>query len=160
MNNVKKIFCIALLLIPFIANALTKEVPFTLDYRDRMIRTEQKLESIDTKLDTKFDSLRVEMNARFVGVDKQFVSVNQQFEAVDKRFDAMDKRFDQLFNFLWAIIGIFTTMVVSVIGFAFWDRKLSLAPMKNENAKMLNVLREYAEHQPKLREILRNAGLL
>jgi len=47
-----------------------------------------------------------------------------------------------------------------VFGFAFWDRKLSLAPMKNENAKTLNALRDFAEHQPKLREILKNAGLL
>jgi hypothetical protein len=51
-------------------------------------------------------------------------------------------------------------MMVSVFGFAFWDRKLSLAPMKKENAKTLSALRDYAEHQPKLREILKNAGLL
>lgn len=59
--------------------AETKEIPFTFDDRDGIIRTEQKV-------------------------------------------DAMDKRFDQLFNFLWAITGIFTAMVVSVFGFAFWDR--------------------------------------
>jgi hypothetical protein len=29
-----------------------------------------------------------------------------------------------------AMIGIFTTMMVSIFGFAFWDRKLSLAPVK------------------------------
>jgi hypothetical protein len=32
--------------------------------------------------------------------------------------------------------------------------------MKKENKKMLMALRDYAEHQPKLKEILRNAGLL
>jgi hypothetical protein len=32
--------------------------------------------------------------------------------------------------------------------------------MKRENLKTLNALREYAEQQPKLREILKNAGLL
>jgi hypothetical protein len=51
-------------------------------------------------------------------------------------------------------------MTVSVFGFAFWDRKLSLAPMKRDNLQILNALREYAEHQPKLREILKNAGLM
>jgi len=45
--------------------------------------------------------------------------------------------------------------MVSVFGFAFWDRKLSLAPMKAENLKTLNALREFAGHQPKLREILK-----
>ncbi len=109
-----------------------KEIPFTLDDRDRIIRTEQKVEALDAKIDSKVDGLRSEMNARF----------------------------DQLFNFLWAIIGIFTTMMVSVFGFAFWDRKLSLAPVKRENIKTLNALRDFAEHQPKLREILKNAGLL
>jgi hypothetical protein len=105
-----------------------KEIPFTLDDRDRILRTEQKVESLQT-----------EMNARF---------------------ESIDKRFDQLFNFLYAIIGIFTVMTASVFGFAFWDRKTSLEPVKNDNLKTLNVLRELAESQPKLREILKNAGLL
>jgi uncharacterized membrane protein len=121
MKTIQKIILLFLLMLPFIGAAETKEIPFTLDDRDRIIRTEQKVESV-----------RAEMTARF----------------------------DQLFNFLWAIIGIFTTMMVSIFGFAFWDRKLSLAPVKTDNLKMLNALRDYAEHQPKLREILKNAGLL
>ncbi len=142
-----------MLLVPCLAFAGVKELPFTFEDRDRMIRTEQKVES-----------LRNEMTARFESVNKQFESVNKQFESVDKQFvglrSEINSRFDQLFNFLWAFLGIFTTMVVSIFGFAFWDRKLSLAPLKNENQKTLNALREFAEHQPKLREILRNAGLL
>ena len=139
MKNLKQRFFILVFLIPLLAQAVGQETPFTLDDRDRIIRTEQKVEALDAKigaLDVKIDSkvndLRSEMNARF----------------------------DQLFNFLWAIIGIFTTMMVSVFGFAFWDRKLSLAPMKREQERTLNSLRDYAEHQPKLREILKNAGLM
>ena len=136
MKTIKKITCFILLMLPLIIKAEVKEIPYTLDDRDRIIRTEQKVESLRTelniKIDAKFDGLRSEMNARF----------------------------DQLFNFLWAIIGIFTTMVVSIFGFAFWDRKLSLAPIKKENARTLNALRDFAESQPKLREILKNAGLL
>ena len=136
MKTLKQSLLILLFLLPSLLQAMEKEIPFTLDDRDRIIRTEQKVESLrtelNTKIDSKFDGLRSEMNARF----------------------------DQLFNFLWAIIGIFTTMMVSVFGFAFWDRKLSLAPVKAENLKTLNALREFAEHQPKLREILKNAGLM
>ncbi|MEI7982937.1 MAG: hypothetical protein WCI71_14895, partial [Bacteroidota bacterium] len=114
MKTIKKITCFILLMLPLIIKAEVKEIPYTLDDRDRIIRTEQKVESLRTelniKIDAKFDGLRSEMNARF----------------------------DQLFNFLWAIIGIFTTMVVSIFGFAFWDRKLSLAPIKKENARTLN----------------------
>lgn len=131
MKTNQKIILFFLLLMPVMGMAESKEIPFTLDDRDRIIRTEQQVEAI-----------------------------NKRFEAVDQRFDAMDKRFDQLFNFLWAIIGIFTTMMISVFGFAFWDRTLSLAPLKKENIRILNVLRDFAEHQPKLREILKNGGFL
>ena len=142
MKTIQKITLLILLLLPIIVRAEVKEVPFTLDDRDRIIRTEQKIEAVKT-----------EMNARFEGVDKRF-------ESVDKRFDNVDKRFDQLFNFLCAIIGIFTTTIISVFGFAFWDRKLSLAPLKREDEKLKSVLLEYSRFQPKLAEILRNAGML
>jgi hypothetical protein len=132
MKAIQKIIVFFLLIFPIISMAETKEIPFTLEDRDRIIRTEQKVEALNAKIDIKVDGLRSEMNARF----------------------------DQLFSFLWAIIGIFTTMMVSVFGFAFWDRKLSLAPMKRENLKTLNALRDFAEQQPKLREILKNAGLM
>ncbi len=128
MKATFKLFLFFLFLLPIFVKAEIKEIPFTLDDRDRILRTEQKVESLQT-----------EMNARF---------------------ESIDKRFDQLFNFLYAIIGIFTVMTASVFGFAFWDRKTSLEPVKNDNLKTLNVLRELAESQPKLREILKNAGLL
>jgi hypothetical protein len=124
MKTIQKIILFFLLSMPMIGVADTQEIPFTLDDRDRIIRTEQKV------------------------------------EAINQRFDAMDKRFDQLFNFLWAFIGIFTAMMASVFGFAFWDRKLSLTPIKKDNLKTLNALRDFAEHQPRLREILKNAGLM
>ncbi|MCX6306589.1 MAG: hypothetical protein NT040_16615 [Bacteroidetes bacterium] len=138
MKTILKILVFFLLVLPSFSMAETKEIPFTLEDRDRIIRTEQKVEAIN----------------------QRFESIDQRFESIDKRFEAMNKRFDQLFNFLWAIVGIFTSMMVSVFGFAFWDRKLSLAPMKRDNLKTLNALREFAEHQPKLREILKNAGLM
>jgi len=139
MKTLQKIICITLILPPLVICAQGKEIPFTLDDRDRIIRTEQKVEALDTKIDSKVDVLRIEMNARF---------------------EAVDQRFDQLFNFLWAIIGIFTAMMVSVFGFAFWDRKLSLAPMRREEEKVKSALREYAKLQPRLAEILKNVGLL
>ena len=150
MKKFTKIIGCFLLLVPNLLLAEVKEIPFTIEDRDRIIRTEQKVENLnnkidaiavrlDSKIDSKVDGLRAEMNARF---------------------EAVDKRFDQLFNFLWAIIGIFTTMMISVFGFAFWDRKLSLAPLKKQDERILSVLRDYAKQQPKLQEILKNAGLL
>ena len=135
MKTIYKISITFLFFLPLIIKGENKEIPFTLDDRDRIIKTEQKVESIKT-----------EMNVRF--------------ESVDKRFDAMDKRFDQLFNFLWAIVGIFTAMMISVFGFAFWDRKLSLVPLKKQDQKILSVLIDFSQTQPKLSEILKNAGFL
>jgi hypothetical protein len=117
MKTIHTIILFFLLAIPLIGKAETKEIAFSLDDRDRIVRTEQKVESID-------------------------------------------KRFDQLSNFLWAIIGIFTAMMISIFGFAFWDRKLSLAPLKKEDQRIVAVLVDFAKTQPKLTEILRNAGLL
>jgi len=128
MKTFKKIIGILVLLFPLLVKAEVKEIPFTLDDRDRIIRTEQKVESVKTEMTV--------------------------------RFEAVDKRFDQLFNFLWAIIGIFTTMMISVFGFAFWDRKLSLAPLKKEDQRIIAVLVDFAKTQPKLLESLKNAGLL
>ena len=108
-----RLFRIFVFLLPVLAKAEVKEIPFTLDDRDRIIGLEQQVIALDSKIDVKMDSLQSEMDARF----------------------------DQLFNFLWAIIGIFTTMMISVFGFAFWDRKLSLAPLKKQDitAKALSV---------------------
>ena len=139
MKTFQKLFWIVVLLLPVLVKAQVKEIPFTLDDRDRIIRVEQQIIALDAKIDSEIGGLRSEMNTRF---------------------EAMDNRFDQLFNFLWAIIGIFTTMMISVFGFAFWDRKLSLAPLKKQDQKILAVLVDYSITQPKLLEILKNAGLL
>jgi len=54
-------------------------------------------------------------------------TLNMFMKNTDKRFDDMrnymDKRFEQMFKFLWIIVGIFTTLTLSVIGFAYWDRR-------------------------------------
>ena len=114
MKSIRKIFCICILLLPLAMKAELKEIPFTIDDRDRIIRTEQKVEALDAKIDMKVDGMKSEMTSL-------------RTDMTTLRSD-VTARFDQLFNFLWAIIGIFTTMMVSVFGFAFWDRKLSLAP--------------------------------
>jgi hypothetical protein len=156
MKTLQKITVLFLLVLPHMVDAATNEVPYNMDDRDRIIRTEQKVESLKIEMTARFAAV----DQQFKSVDQQFKSVDQQFKSVDKRFDAMDKRFDQLFNFLWAIIGIFTAMMVSIFGFAFWDRKLSLAPLKKEDQRIIAVLVDFARTQPKLSEILKNAGLL
>jgi predicted PurR-regulated permease PerM len=110
MKIIKRIISFCILLLPLALRAELKEISFTIDYRDRIIRTEQKVEALDAKIEMKVTALDSKIDLK-----------------VDELRSEMNTRFNQLFNFLWAIISIFTTMMVSVFGFAFWDRKLSLA---------------------------------
>jgi hypothetical protein len=146
MKTIRTFSSFCIIILPIIMKAELKEIPFTIDDRDRIIRTEQKVEALDAKINLNADGMKMEISS----LRTDMTTLRSDVAA----------RFDQLFNFLWAIIGIFTTMMVSVFGFAFWDRRLSLAPIRRENERTLNVLREYAKHQPKLLELLKNAGLL
>ena len=47
-------------------------------------------------------------------VDKRFEEMRHD---MNKRFEQVDKRFEQMMNFLWMLVGIFTTMTMGTIGF-------------------------------------------
>lgn len=102
----------------------SKEVPFTLEDKERLIRIETKLQEMD----------------------KRFEQIDKRFEQIDKRIDQVDKLMDQLQIFLWILSGIFTSLVVAVIGFAFWDRRTMLREARREFA-------EYMEKESTLRRI-------
>jgi hypothetical protein len=92
---------------------------------------------------------------------------------MNKRFEQVDKRFEQLYTFLWIITGIFTTLTVSVIAFAWWDRRTIIKKAKEETfeemekeikpekfKKLLNTLRDKAKTDKELEAILKKYGLL
>ncbi|GAB6183726.1 hypothetical protein [Thermodesulfovibrio hydrogeniphilus] len=119
----------------------SKEVPFTLDDRDRLIRLEAKLYEID-----------------------------KRFEQIDKRFEQIDKRFDDLKTFLWIITGIFTTIMLGNIGFAYWDRRTIIRKAKEEAIEefeksgklkdLINALRELAKTNAEVAKVLKQFNLL
>ena len=51
---------------------------------------------------------------------------------IDKRFEAMDKRFEAIDRKIDLLAGIFTAIVVSVIGFAIWDRRTMIRPFETK----------------------------
>jgi nitrate reductase NapE component len=126
-----------------------QETGFTRDDRDRLIRLEATLQTFMEQTDQRFRELREDMN---------------------KRFEQVDKRFDQLTNFLWMLVGIFTTLTVAVIGFAYWDRRTIIRKAKEETIEaieqegrlvhLIQALRRLAEEDEKLAGILRSFGLL
>ncbi|MBP8177739.1 MAG: hypothetical protein KBG92_02045 [Spirochaetes bacterium] len=137
MNKVVFIFLIVLIFCNA-TTAFSKEVPFTLEDRDRIIRLEAKLDEID-----------------------------KRFEQMDKRFEQIDKRFEQVISFLWILTTIFIAITSATIGFAFWDRKTSLKPIEEKvtiNEKKLEhalaALRKLASVDKKVHAILKEFNLL
>ncbi len=116
----------------------SQEVPFTLEDRDRIMRTEEKVQS-----------LRNEMNTKF--------------EAMDTKFEAMDSKIETLY---WGF-GIMIALMLFLFGYIIWDRRTALNPIQNKTVNLeerLNKIefayREQAKNDQGFAEILRHAGLL
>jgi len=120
-------------------------VPYTLADRDRSVRTETKLETLESKMDIRFEA-----------VNEKFDSVNERFEAVNDKFD----------NQNW-ILGILLALNLFTLGYTIWDRRTALKPALDKaivaDAKSNNLiksLREYSKKHPDLAEILKSHGIL
>ena len=107
--------------------------------------------------------LLIELKVRIGEIDKRF-------EQIDKRFEQIDKRFEQMMDFLKILSAIFTTLVIAVIGFAYWDRRTIIKKAKEETIAeiekegrlrdLIMALRELAKRQPELAELLKQFRLL
>ncbi|HOM09854.1 MAG TPA: hypothetical protein PK348_07740 [Spirochaetota bacterium] len=127
-----------ILIIFFAGSTYAKDVPYTLDDRDRIIRVEVKINEMD-----------------------------KRFEQIDKRFEQIDKRFDQIITFLWILTAIFITITSATLGFAFWDRKTVLKPIEEKvisNEKKIDsalaAFRKLATVDKKVYAILKEFNLL
>jgi len=175
-------FALAFLIAPL--SVLGGEDGFTKEDRELLITLRVKLEEIDKRFEQvdkriedlrqdtnkRFAELREDMNKRFEQVDKRFEQVDKRFEQVDKRFEQVDKRFEQFLNFLWILTGIFTTIMVAVIGFAYWDRRTVIRKATDESVArieskgpvrdILNALRDLAKMNPDVMKVLKDHHLL
>jgi len=146
----------------------------------RLGETDKRFEQIDRRFE-QIDKRFEQIDKRFEQVDKRFEQIDKRFEQVDKRFEQMDlrlaelrqdmnARFEQLINFLYILAAIFTTLVVAVIGFAYWDRRTIIGEAKRQTMEemerkglaynILRVLQEYAEKDHDLKRILQTFKLL
>jgi prefoldin subunit 5 len=131
----------------------SKEVPFTLEDRDRLIQIETELKALSKSVDVRFD----EANRR----------VDTRFDETNKRIDEINRKIDMLFNFLWIISGVFTTITVATIGFAIWDRRTAIKPLDDRVRKIedkekvfIDALKKLAERDRELFELLKKYNLL
>ena len=109
-------------------------VPFTLEDRDRIIRTEQEIKS-----------LRNEMNIKF---ESQQLQINNLKESIG----------DIKVLLLWGF-GIMFSLFLFMFGYMIWDRRSALNPVRIKTETISNILRDFGRENAKFAEILRSYGL-
>ena len=82
----------------------------------------------------------------------------------------MNKRLDEMSHHLDVITGIFATLTIFVIGFAYWDRRTIISKAKEETIReiensgklrdLILALREKARTDRELERILKEHKLL
>jgi len=118
-----------------------QEVPYTLADRDWLIQVEANVNGMRNEM----NSLRSEMDAKI--------------ETLNQRFDNIEKRLDNLQTFLYWGFGLLFSFMVFLFGFIIWDRRTTLAPVKREQDKILEALRELSKKDSNIREALKKAAL-
>jgi prefoldin subunit 5 len=129
-----------------------KEVPYTLEDRDRLIRVEEGLKAVNQRID---------------GLDKRIDGLDKRIDGLDKRIDGLDKRIDGLQGLMYIVIGAVIAQTIGIVGFTLWDRRSALAPAIRKNKeleerenKIERVLKEVAQKDPNVAEALKHVGLL
>ncbi len=143
-------------------------VPFTLADRDRIMRTEQKLEAFQKNVDGKFISFEKSVDKRFISleksIDERFISleksIDERFISLEKsmniRFESQQKQLDNIYTLMFFVLGA----IMSLIGFVIYDRRTAIKPVQREQENIIKILREYSVKHNDLAELLKNAGML
>ncbi len=133
-----------------------------------------EIEKRQTVLEVQFREFKDYVDKRFEQIDKRFeelrADMNARFEQVNHQFEQVNHQFEQLYTFLWIITGIFTTLTLGVIGFAYWDRRTIIRKASEEAFKkvedegkwrvLLAALRELAREDARVARVLKDFGLL
>ncbi len=129
------IFIAALLLISGLnAQESQVTVPYTLADRDRAVRTEARMETLEAKVDA---------------LDKRMDNFQTQINRLEDKFDSY---------FRWGF-GLVLMSIFGLIGFIIYDRRTTLAPVENKTERIIKALKSAAEKDPALREALKNTAL-
>jgi len=102
-----------------------------------------------------------------VNVAQMDVKLDEYQKQTQLQFDNIQKQLDNHQTFLYWGFGILISFMGFILGFVLWDRRTTLAPvvkeaeeLKRRENKILDILIAYSEKEPKLRELLKNAGML
>ena len=141
-----------ILLLSFVAFSpafsAAKEIPFTLDDRDRLIRLEEQIKLNRDKI----SSLRNEMNARL--------------DSHEKTMENMQRQINDLKTLFYTGFGILITLVLFNLGYTIWDRRTSLYPLKENDRnqqeeinRIKTVLKELAKEDSRIDDLLKKTAI-
>ena len=148
--------CFSLIIFSVIAQDNNTPVPFTLGDRDRLMRNEQNIISLQKEMNARFESVDTRFesfNSRFESLQKE---MNTRFESVNRRFDSQQKQLDNIFTLMLFLLG----GIMGLIGFVIYDRRTAIKPVQREQEAIINILKEYSEKNNDLKEILKKAGIV
>ncbi|MBF0343385.1 MAG: hypothetical protein HQL06_04055 [Nitrospirae bacterium] len=136
-----------------------RDIPFTQEDRDRIIRLEEGQKAINQRID--------DMNKRFEDMNRRFEDTNRRLDDMNRRLDDMNKRLDQMMTLILWGFGILFGGMGLLLGFVLWDRRTALAPAirktkeVDEQAQLLvKAIKEVAEKNQDVKEALKHAGLM
>ena len=134
---------------------------FTQKDRELLIELKVKMGEIDRRFE-QVDGRFEQIDKRFEQVDKRFEQVDQRFEQVDRGGDGMERRLERLESVMMGGFGLLFSSMLGLVGFVLWDRRSALAPairksrdLEEREDRIEKVLKEYAEIEPRLAEIIR-----
>jgi len=141
-----------------------QSIPFTLQDRDRIMRTEQKVESLRKEMNTRFEALETKMDTRFEAMDTRFEALETK---MDTRFNSQQQQIDDLKTMFFWGFGIMITLMIFMMGYMIWDRRTAMNPVREKVERLTygqdnltKVLIEHSHKDPELANILRTFGLL
>ncbi|QID32866.1 hypothetical protein [Pampinifervens florentissimum] len=130
-----------LLLTLLFSIALPKEVPFTQEDRDRIIRLEEGQKYLQRQID----------------------DLKKQIDELKKD---TQRQFDELRTFLYWGFGILFGGMGILIGFVIWDRRTAVEPVarkireiEEREEKLEKVMKKLAKKDPEIEKILKEEGI-
>lgn len=135
------------------ASAQQQEVPYTLEDRDRSIRTEANIVGLEAKM----EALEAKMEAKIEALETK----------MDIKFDSQQQQINDLKTMFFWGFGIMITLMIFMLGYTIYDRRTAMHPIRekadrteNNLQSLIRALREKAQNDDQLAQILRSHGLL
>ena len=117
----------------FVGLSQTREIPYTQDDRDIMVRLEEKV-----------DGMNRSINEAMERTDR---SINEKIDLIEKnlntRMDGIESKLEFMSNLLLVLITSMFGFVVLLV----WDRKTTLKPVRKSQDELIDILKTYAKEK-------------